>query len=98
VPPVRHPGAISMSRVAVIIVNYNAGAMLRECLAALAAQTMRPARVLVVDNGSRDGSLEAAGKGLLAVGRSRLLPSQRVGGGGTILRALLLLLRRRRSG
>jgi len=48
-----------MSRIAVIIVNYNGGAMLRDCLAALGAQTMRPARVLVVDNGSRDGSLEA---------------------------------------
>lgn len=48
-----------MSRVAVIIVNYNAGGMLRQCLAALAAQTERPARVLVVDNGSRDGSIEA---------------------------------------
>src|SRR5687768_3504169 len=48
-----------MSRIAVVIVNYNAGTMLRDCLAALAAQTERPARVLVVDNGSRDGSIEA---------------------------------------
>jgi GT2 family glycosyltransferase len=48
-----------VSRVAVIVVNYNAGAMLQDCLAALARQTVRPARVLVMDNGSRDGSIEA---------------------------------------
>jgi GT2 family glycosyltransferase len=48
-----------MSRVAVVIVNYNAGGMLRQCLEALAAQTEPAARVLVVDNGSRDGSAEA---------------------------------------
>lgn len=48
-----------MIRVAVIVVNYNAGAMLRECLAALERQTLAPARVLVVDNGSSDGSVEA---------------------------------------
>lgn len=47
-----------MSRVAVIIINYNAGGMLHECLAALEAQTMRAARVLVMDNGSHDGSLD----------------------------------------
>jgi len=47
-----------MSRVAVIIVNYNAGDMLRECLAALEAQSVRAARVLVMDNGSHDNSIE----------------------------------------
>lgn len=45
------------NRVAVIIVNYNAGDMLRRCLAALAAQTARPHRVLVMDNGSHDSSV-----------------------------------------
>jgi len=45
-------------RVAVIIVNYNAGAMLRECLLSLQAQSERPARVLVMDNGSHDDSME----------------------------------------
>lgn len=48
-----------MTRLAVIVVNYNAGAMLRDCLAALARQTIAPARVLVMDNGSSDGSAEA---------------------------------------
>lgn len=40
------------SRVGVVIVNYNAGPMLERCLAALARQTRRPERVLLVDNGS----------------------------------------------
>lgn len=44
-------------RVAVIIVNYNAGDMLQRCLAALAAQTVLPHRVLVMDNGSHDKSI-----------------------------------------
>ena len=48
-----------MSSVAVIIVNYNGGALLRQCLQAVEAQTIRPDRVLVLDNGSTDGSVEA---------------------------------------
>lgn len=47
-----------MSRIAVIIVNYNGGEMLARCLAAVSAQTVRPARVLVLDNGSCDGSID----------------------------------------
>lgn len=43
--------------VAVIIVNYNAGTFLAQCLRALEAQTVLPARVVVMDNGSRDSSL-----------------------------------------
>ena len=43
--------------VAVIIVNYNSGAYLAACLAALARQTVPPGRILVVDNASSDDSL-----------------------------------------
>ncbi len=46
--------------VAVIIVNYNSGDYLRQCLLALARQTRRPDRVIVVDNGSHDDSLSGA--------------------------------------
>lgn len=42
---------------AVIIVNYNAGAHLRRCLAALANQHLVPRTVVLVDNASTDGSL-----------------------------------------
>jgi GT2 family glycosyltransferase len=43
----------------VIIVNYNAGTMLRDCVAALAAQDMDNFRVFLIDNASSDGSIEA---------------------------------------
>jgi GT2 family glycosyltransferase len=45
------------SDVAVVIVNFDGERLLPECLAALHAQTLAPAEVLVADNGSRDGSL-----------------------------------------
>lgn len=46
------------SSIAVIIVNYNGGQHLRRSVASLAAQTLRPRRVIVIDNGSTDGSLD----------------------------------------
>ena len=54
-----------MTRVDVVIVNWNAGAMLRHCLDLLAqGDTSRLARVIVVDNGSTDGSADLAVPGL----------------------------------
>jgi GT2 family glycosyltransferase len=44
----------------VLIVNYESGEDLRRCLAALAAQTRRDFEVVLVDNGSADGSLDRA--------------------------------------
>lgn len=55
--------------VAVIIVNHDGGAHLSRCLGCLAGQSLLPDRVVVVDNASRDGSLEAARQLLLADGR-----------------------------
>jgi GT2 family glycosyltransferase len=49
------PGA----RVGVIVVNANAGEVIDRALTAVAAQTVRPARTIVVDNASTDGSLQA---------------------------------------
>ena len=46
--------------ISVVIVNYNSGDDLRECLTALAAQTAPAAEIVVVDNGSVDGSLDRA--------------------------------------
>jgi GT2 family glycosyltransferase len=43
---------------AVVIVNHNSGRFLDRCLGALAAQTTRPKRTVVVDNASEDGSAE----------------------------------------
>ncbi|MDX6676711.1 MAG: hypothetical protein QOE31_763 [Solirubrobacteraceae bacterium] len=45
------------SDVAVVVVNFNGERLLPACLAALRAQTLAPADVLVADNGSSDGSL-----------------------------------------
>lgn len=47
-------------KVSVLIVNYQAGDRLRRCLDHLAAQTFRDFEVIVVDNGSSDGSIETA--------------------------------------
>ncbi len=43
----------------IIIVNYNAGAMLRACVNALVQQSFSNFRVILVDNGSKDGSIKA---------------------------------------
>ena len=43
--------------VTVIIVNWNGGALLNQCVRHLQAQTWRPDRVLLVDNASTDDSL-----------------------------------------
>lgn len=49
----------------VIIVNYNSGGYLRKALASLVAQTFRDFEVIVIDNGSDDGSLDGIdGSGL----------------------------------
>lgn len=49
-----------LQRVAVVVVNWNSGHLLAECLAAVYKQTLPPWRVVVVDNGSIDASLEEA--------------------------------------
>lgn len=49
-------------RIAVLLVNWNAGAYLARALAALAAQTRAPDRVIVVDNASTDGSEAVAAR------------------------------------
>lgn len=46
--------------VTVIVVAYQSARVLPRCLDALAAQTVRPARILVVDNASTDGSAAVA--------------------------------------
>lgn len=48
------------SGLGVVVPNFNGAAVLPRCLAALAAQTVAPEQVVVVDNGSVDGSADAA--------------------------------------
>jgi len=47
----------SSKSIAVVIVNWNAGHYLRKCLQSLKAQTLKPVRVLIVDNASIDDSM-----------------------------------------
>src|SRR5512145_496880 len=44
--------------VAVIVVNLDGGELVERTLDSLARQTLPPARTIVIDNGSRDGSPE----------------------------------------
>lgn len=46
-------------RVAAVVVTYNRLPLLRQCLAALAAQTVQPAAIWVIDNASTDGTGQA---------------------------------------
>lgn len=45
-------------QVSVIVVNWNGKALLQRCLDSLFRQTYRQVQIIVVDNGSTDGSLE----------------------------------------
>jgi GT2 family glycosyltransferase len=47
-----------MARVVVVVVNWNAGTLLRDCLAALRRQTFADFAAVIVDNGSSDGSAD----------------------------------------
>ena len=60
--------------ITVVIPNWNGGARLTRVLRDLGAQTMRPARVIVVDNGSSDesdGAAEDAGAEVIRLGSNR---------------------------
>lgn len=50
--------------VSVVIVNFNSGGDLADCLTALAAQTVAPKEIIVIDNASADGSLARAAEAL----------------------------------
>src|SRR2546430_4030931 len=47
----------SSSEVTVVVLNYNGLRFLDQCLRALQRQTVKDLRILVVDNGSTDGSV-----------------------------------------
>lgn len=41
---------------AVVVLNYNGGRLVRDCLASIARQSLAPLEIVCVDNGSTDGS------------------------------------------
>ncbi|MGO8759412.1 MAG: glycosyltransferase family 2 protein [Terracidiphilus sp.] len=49
-------------RFAAVIVNYNGGEMLLECVRSCIREGIPSPRIVVVDNGSRDGSIEELGE------------------------------------
>ena len=50
------------TRVGVVIVNWNAGALLERCIESLARQTFKPHRIIIVDNASSDRSADIVDK------------------------------------
>ena len=52
------------SSLSIVIVNWNAREDLRRCLAALSEQDDEDTEIVVVDNGSTDGSIDAAREAL----------------------------------
>ena len=55
-----HSARAAIPRVAVIIVNWNGGELLAQCLDHLSSQTVTPAQILVLDNASTDNSADSA--------------------------------------
>lgn len=53
---------MSRPSVTVIIVNWNGGDMLIECLSRIITQSLAPVQILVMDNASTDGSAQRAAK------------------------------------
>ena len=89
--------ARSASAVEAVIVNFNGGAKVGRCLRALREQTLPPARVVVVDNGSTDGSLEELRRRtseihLIELGENRGLPIARNAGLAAVRSGLVLSL------
>jgi GT2 family glycosyltransferase len=58
-----------MTAAAVVVVNFNGGELLRRCLASVLAQHPAAVEVVVVDNASTDGSVEALPEGVTLLRR-----------------------------
>jgi len=50
-----------VEKVSVVIINWNSGPWLKRCLEGVAKQSRPPDKILLVDNGSKDGSLDGVG-------------------------------------
>src|SRR5215470_1866431 len=60
-------GASDAATVTAVVVTWNGGAKLLDCLQALSAQSRPFDAIVLVDNGSTDGSIEAVTRALPAV-------------------------------
>ena len=66
-------------KLSVVVPIYNVEPYLRECLASLAAQTLRELEVIMVDDGSTDGSAALADEMAAEDGRFRLVVQENQG-------------------
>jgi len=57
-------------RVAVVVINWNSGTCLADCLPSVLAQTLPPAELVIIDNASSDDSPAAGRRALEAAGRA----------------------------
>lgn len=73
-----------MPQFTTVIVTYNRKTLLMRCLAAVATQTRKPDRILIVDNASTDGTRELLqSEGWLSRSDTELLPlDENTGGAG----------------
>ena len=83
--------------VSAVVINYNGGDRTLRCLEALSRQTHPPERILVVDNGSTDGTPERIGALLphvevVELGENRGLPAARNVGLRSVASDLVLLV------
>lgn len=76
-----------MPRVSIVVLNYNYGRFLGDCLDSIAAQTFRDFEVILADDGSTDGSLDVA-RGFEGRLPLRVLTGPNLGVAGNMLRGL----------
>jgi glycosyltransferase involved in cell wall biosynthesis len=77
-----HGSAVLSCSVAIVIPTFNSAATLDQCLASVAAQSLPPNEVIVVDGGSTDSTLaiaQAHGATLMSASPPGLLNSRRLG-------------------
>jgi len=72
---------LSAPTVSVIIVNWNGKHLLADCLSSLRSQTFRDFEIILVDNGSTDGSIEFVRKNFPEVVLITLLENRGFAGG-----------------
>ena len=66
------PAGRDGSDIAVMVPAFNAGEYLRECLASVVEQTVAPREIILVDDGSTDGSIDQALARLPATARAAI--------------------------
>ncbi|MCX6639262.1 MAG: glycosyltransferase family 2 protein [bacterium] len=80
----------SFPKVAIVVVNWNRRTLTLECLDSLKSLTYPNYRIMVVDNGSSDGSVEAIERNYLDVSLLRSTENLRYAGGNNLALKVIL--------